>query len=71
MELQDRDHEINNERLTWDRKECAKQIGVSERTLDRMVAAGRIPVLYVRSKKLFVPASIKQWMMESQKQPRQ
>lgn len=54
------------EKLTWDRHECAKQIGVSVRTLDRMVAEGRIPVLLVRSKKLFLPEAIRQWMKESQ-----
>jgi len=53
-------------RLTWDRKECARQIGVSVRTLDRMVSEKRIPVLMVRSKKLFLPESIRAWMQESQ-----
>lgn len=53
-------------KLTLDRTECAKQIGVSVRTLDRMVADGRIPVLKVRSKKLFLPDSIRKWMQESQ-----
>lgn len=55
------------ERLTWDRKECARQIGVSVRTLDRMVADGAIPVLCVRSKKLFLPETIREWMQKSQK----
>ena len=59
-------NESGAERLTWDRTECAKQIGVSVRTLDRMVAEGRIPVLKVRAKKLFLPDSIREWMQESQ-----
>ena len=54
------------EKLTWDRVECAKQLGVSVRTLDRMVAEKRIPVLMVRSKKLFLPESIRAWMQEAQ-----
>ncbi len=59
-------HEDGSGKLTWDRVECAKQIGVSVRTLDRMVAEGRIPVLKVRAKKLFLPDSIREWMQESQ-----
>jgi hypothetical protein len=31
-----------------------------------MVAEGRIPVLKVRAKKLFLPDSIREWMQESQ-----
>jgi hypothetical protein len=31
-----------------------------------MVAEKRIPVLMVRSKKLFLPESIRAWMQESQ-----
>lgn len=53
-------------KLTWDRTECAKQIGVSVRTLDRMVAEGRIPVLKVRAKKLFLPDSIREWMQSQE-----
>ena len=59
-------HEYGSVKLTWDRTECAKQIGVSVRTLDRMVAEKRIPVLRVRSKKLFLPESIRAWMQEAQ-----
>lgn len=59
-------HEDGSGKLTWDRTECAKQIGVSVRTLDRMVAEKRIPVLMVRSKKLFLPESIRAWMQEAQ-----
>ncbi len=66
MERQDQGHDSGSERLTWDRKECARQIGVSVRTLDRMVAEGRVPVLKARSKKLFLPESIRAWMQESQ-----
>lgn len=58
-------------KLTWDRTECAKQIGVSVRTLDRMVADGRIPVLKVRAKKLFLPESIIKWMEDSERKPKQ
>lgn len=58
-------------KLTWDRTECAKQIGVSVRTLDRMVAEGRIPVLKVRAKKLFLPESIIKWMEDSERKPKQ
>ena len=44
-----------------------KQIGVSVRTLDRMVAEGRADSrAEVRSKKLFLPESIRAWMQESQ-----
>ncbi len=53
-------------KLTWDRTECAKRIGVSVRTLDRMVAEGRIPVLKVRAKKLFLPDSIREWMQSQE-----
>jgi len=49
-------------KLTWDRTECAKPIGVTVRTLDRMVAEGRIPVLKVRAKKLFLPDAIREWL---------
>lgn len=54
----------------WDRSECASQIGVSVRTLDRMVADGKIPVLRMRSKVLFRPESILKWMDESENKPK-
>ena len=54
MERQDQGHDSGSERLTWDRKECARQIGVSVRTLDRMVAEGRVPVLKARDRKSVV-----------------
>ncbi len=55
---------------TWDRNECAKQIGVSVRTLDRMVAAGVIPVLRMRSKVLFRPESIVKWLEDYEQKPK-
>lgn len=58
-------------RRTWTRDECAVQIGVSVRTLDRMVADGEIPVLRMRSKVLFRPESIIKWMEDSERKPKQ
>lgn len=69
MEAQEQALEAGQKR-TWDRKECALQLGVSVRTLDRMVADGKIPVLYMRSKKFFRPESIIKWMEESEQKPR-
>jgi excisionase family DNA binding protein len=69
MEAQDQVRDVSVPRM-WDRSECASQIGVSVRTLDRMVADGKIPVLRMRSKVLFRPESILKWMDESENKPK-
>lgn len=56
-------------KLTWDYNECAKRIGISRRTLSRLVAAGKIPVIRANSRILFRPEAIEQWLRATEEQP--
>lgn len=49
------------ERLAWDVKECARQLGVSESTVRRQVYEKTIPFFKVGGRNLFRPDAIREW----------
>lgn len=55
------------ERLLWTRQETAESLGISQRTLDRMREADRIPSVRVGGRVMFDPIDIRKWI-DSQKE---
>jgi len=58
------------EKRTWDYDECAKQVGISRRTLSRYVKEGKIPHIHVGKRILFRPEAIEQWLAEVEQKPK-
>lgn len=59
----------NSEKLTWDYNECAKQIGVSVRTLSRYVNDNKIPVVKFGKRVLFRPSAVMEWLSKTEEKP--
>lgn len=52
--------------LSWTREQTARGIGVSVRTLDRLVQAGRIPYCRVGGRVVFRVEALREWLAQEE-----
>lgn len=62
-------NEEKKEKLTFDRKEAARKLGISVITLDRELAKRRIPHFRVGRRVLFTEELLRQYIEQNTKQP--